>query len=237
MISRALLAFAVAGLLPFAAQAAPKTHLLIFSGQSNMKHLEPEKSVLPALKAAFPEDEFISVKYAISGQSIRRWHLDYVEGEAKADDQGKKNNKGNRPPGDMYKTLMEMVAEAMKDKPKPDTVTFFWMQGEADTHSAPQWSVYASSLKAVIAQLRKDLQRPDMNFVVGRISDYNEYPEGSEKIRQALVEVAEGDPLGAWIDTDDLNGKTNGLHYTPDGYQKLGERFAEKEMSFFKKGK
>lgn len=220
------------GLLPLVAQAAPRTHLLIFSGQSNMKHLDPEKSVLPTLKAAFAEDEFIVVKYAISGQPIRRWYLNWKPADG-ADENPAKGK--NRPPGDMYKTLMEMVEEAMKGKPKPDTVTFFWMQGEADSHAAAQWDVYEESLKAVIAQLRNDLQRPDLQFVVGRISDYNEFPEGSAKIRQALVSVAEKDPLGAWIDTDDLNGKTDGLHYTADGYQKLGERFAEKAREFIKK--
>jgi len=226
-----LAAAAVWAILPFAAQAAPRTHLLIFSGQSNMKHLEPDEAVLPALKAALPGDEFITVKYAISGQSIRRWDSQWQPAAGEEDPA-----KGHtRPPGDMYKTLMEMVTEAMKGKPAPDTVTFFWMQGEADSHSAAQWDVYQKSLQRVLAQLRSDLKRPDLRFVVGRISDYNEYPEGSAKIRQALVAVAEGDPLGAWVDTDDLNGKTDGLHYTKDGYQKLGERFAEKEIQFDKK--
>lgn len=212
--------------------AAPRTHLLIFSGQSNMKHLDPEKSVLPAFQAAFPKDEYIVVKYAISGQSIRRWHLDWKPASDASTDWKWKGF--NRPPGDIYKTLMKMVEEATKDKPKPDTVTFFWMQGEEDTHSAARWDVYEASLKAVIAQLRNDLRRPDLRFVVGRISDYDRFPEGSAKIRGALVSVAETDPLGAWVNTDDLNGRKDGLHYTPAGYQKLGERFAEKAVQFYK---
>lgn len=217
--------------LPLALQAAPRSHLLIFSGQSNMKHLEPEVSVLPALKAAFPEDQFIVVKYAVSGQSIRRWYADWKPAPGVEDVAAKGDT---RPPGDMYDTLIKMVRDATKDQPRPDSVTFFWMQGEQDTGSTARWMVYEDSLKAVIARLRSDLGRPDMRFVVGRISDYAEFPEGSAKVREALVSVAEKDPLGAWIDTDDLNGKTNGLHYTPDGYQKLGERFAQREIEFSK---
>jgi len=220
--------------LPLAAQAGPRTHLLIFSGQSNMKHLEPEKSVLPVLKAAFPDDQFITVKYAISGQSISRWYSAWQPAEGGLKEEKEKKGR-NRPPGDMYKTLLGMVNDAMKDKAKPDTVTFLWMQGEADTHSSMQWNVYEKSLQGVIAQLRNDLQRPDMGVVIGRISDFNGFPEGSAKIRSALVSVAEKDPKGAWVDTDDLNGKTDGLHYTAEGYQKLGELFAEKAVILLKK--
>lgn len=230
-LARRFLCVVAFAAVPLALQAAPRSHLLIFSGQSNMKHLEPEVSVLPALKAAFPEDQFIVVKYAVSGQSIRRWHADWKPAPGVEDVAAKGDS---RPPGDMYDTLIKMVRDAQKDQPRPDSVTFFWMQGEQDTGSTARWMVYEESLKAVIARLRSDLGRPDMRFVVGRISDYAEFPEGSAKVREALVSVAEKDPLGAWIDTDDLNGKTNGLHYTPDGYQKLGERFAQKEIEFAK---
>lgn len=50
------------------------TRLFIFSGQSNMKHLEPDQSFSPVIKRAFSKDEMIVVKHAISGQSISRWH-------------------------------------------------------------------------------------------------------------------------------------------------------------------
>jgi hypothetical protein len=53
-------------------------------------------------------------------------------------------------------------------------------------------------------------------------------------IRKIQVDVAESDPRFEWIDTDDLNdgvdrrGRTidNDIHYSADGYKKLGERFA-----------
>ena len=41
--------------------------------------------------------------------------------------------------------------------------------------------------------------------------------------------------LGAWIDTDDLNGETNDLHYPANGYGKMGKCFAEKVIAFIKK--
>lgn len=134
----------------------------------------------------------------------------------------------------MYETLMGMIDKAMEGKARPESVTFIWMQGEADTHSSDNADVYEASLKAVIGRLRDDLKRPDMSFVVGRISDYAKFPEGSKRVREALMSVGDGDPLGGWIDTDDLNGKKDGLHYTGQGYQLLGERFAEKAIKLLK---
>lgn len=56
-----------------------------------------------------------------------------------------------------------------------------------------------------------------------------------DEVRKAQVEVAEGDPRGAWIDTDDLNGPKNGLHYTKDGYKTMGKRFAAKAVALIER--
>ena len=204
------------------AESGHKTRLFILSGQSNMKHLEPDESFTPAIKKAFPGDTIIVVKEAESGQPIRRWYRKWKPEHGEVD-------KTTRI-GDLYKRLMTEVAAAQEGKPVPDTVTFVWMQGEADTHSPDSANVYAESLKGLIAQLREDLKRPDTFAVIGRISDYNAFPEGTKTIRDAEMSVAKGDPLAGWIDTDDLNGKNDGLHYTTPGYQTLGERFAAKAV-------
>jgi len=56
------------------------------------------------------------------------------------------------------------------------------------------------------------------------------------------VTVAEADPRGAWIDTDDLHDKidkadkhSKDLHCSPDGYRLMGERFAKKAIELIKK--
>ena len=58
-------------------------------------------------------------------------------------------------------------------------------------------------------------------------------------VRKAQVEVAEGNPRGDWVDTDDLNsGKnskdqilTDNVHLSTEGYKILGQRFAEKAIA------
>jgi hypothetical protein len=210
-----------------AAEPAGKTRLFILSGQSNMKHLDPEVSFTPRIKAAFPNDEILVVKVAQSGQPIRRWYRDWVPATGELP-------KGTIV-GDIYATLMKKVDETLQGKPTLDTVTFVWMQGEADTATDDMSKVYEDSLRGLISQLRTDLNRPDTTVVIGRISDYAERPEGSKIVREAEMAVVKADPKSAWIDTDDLNGKRDDLHYTKEGYITLGERFADKAIEIIKK--
>jgi hypothetical protein len=207
-------------------------HLFILSGQSNMAGLDPAISFTPAVETEFGKDNVIVVKDAASGQPISRWYKKWKPAQGDAP----KNT------GDLYDRLMAKVKEAIKDK-QIATVTFVWMQGESDARK--DGAVYADSLKGLLDQLRTDLERKDLNFVIGRISDYDNkkgFPEW-DMVRKAEVDVAEADPNGAWVDTDDLNdGKNrkgaevkNDLHYSVDGYKILGQRFADKSILLIKK--
>jgi hypothetical protein len=110
------------------------------------------------------------------------------------------------------------------------------MQGETDAAKS-LGKGYAANLKGLIDQLREDLKFKDINFVIGRLSDFDNdnkrYPDWT-MVRQSQVEVAESDPRGAWVDTDNLNGPKNGLHYTKEGYKILGKRFAAKAINLIK---
>ena len=110
---------------------------------------------------------------------------------------------------------------------KPESVVFFRMQGERDAKARSQ-AAYYETLRVTIEQLRVDLKHPDIAVVVGRLSDHLKNDAGWDAVRAAQERVAVDEPLGAWVDTDDLNdvkGK-NDLHYTREGYAELGRRFA-----------
>ena len=83
----------------------------------------------------------------------------------------------------------------------------------------------------LIGNLRRDLKQPQMNFVIGRLSDFSKDTEW-QNVRKVQVAVAQKDKRGAWVDCDDLNDKEkNGvkrddLHYTKEGYELLGRRYA-----------
>ena len=210
----------------FVNAAEKEKHLFILSGQSNMANLDPNISFTPAIEAAFGKGNFTVVKDAQSGQPIHRWYKKWkpAQGAAPATT------------GDLYDRLIKKVNEAIKEN-KFISVTFIWMQGERDAKEK-QGDVYAASLKGLLAQLEDDLKRKDINFVIGRLSDSGLVGKSNSQwtlVRKAQLEVAEASPRGAWVDTDDLNGDKNDLHYTAEGYKKLGERFAQKSIELIKK--
>jgi hypothetical protein len=204
---------------------AKKMHLFILSGQSNMVGLNPDVSFTPAVTKALSGDDVIVVKDAAGGQPIRRWYKKWKPAKGQ----------GPKATGDLYDRLMAKVRAAVEGK-TPRTVTFVWMQGERDAREK-HGEVYAASMRGLVDQLEKDLGRKDVNFVIGRLSDFD---NGNRRykhwtlVREAQVAVAEASPRGAWIDTDDLNGPKNGLHYTKDGYKTMGERFAEKAIELIR---
>jgi len=196
-------------------------HLFILSGQSNMAGLNPNRSFTPTVETAFGKENVIVVKDARGGMPIRRWYKEWKP--AKGD-----QPKGN---GDLYDRLMSKVTTAIKGK-KIQTVTLVWMQGERDAKEK-HGTVYSESLKGLVKQLADDLNREDIHVVIGRINDFSmnnkSHPHWTN-VREAQVEVAESLPKGAWVDTDDLNGPTNDIHATREGYKLLGERFAKQAI-------
>ena len=230
-MKRIILAIACVALLTSSLHAAGEgKHLFILSGQSNMAGLNPKLSFIPAVEKEFGKENVIVVKNARSGKPIRCWYKKWKSADGKTPD-------GN---GKWYDILMRSVNPAIKDQ-KIKTVSFAWMQGERDANEQ-HGEVYEVSFKGLIKQLEDDLGRKDINFVIGRLSDFDmenkKYPHWT-MVRDIHVKLAEDDPRGAWVDTDDLNNKEkNGkthhdLHYTQEGYKILGERFAEKAIVAF----
>ena len=205
---------------------ASSKHLFILSGQSNMVGLDPSVSFTPYVQAKYGSDNVVVIKDAKGGQPISRWYKDWV------------STAGHKPKttGELYIRLMRKLTPEIEGR-KFETVTFVWMQGEADARKQ-EADVYADSLRGLVRQLSIDLGRADINVVIGRISDYdmnNEDMKHWTRIREAQVEFAEGYTRAVLVNTDDLNdgvntdGRSikNDLHYSVEGYKILGQRFAE----------
>ncbi len=213
--------------------ASSKKHLFILSGQSNMAGLKLEESFTPSIEAEFGIEKVIIVKDALGGQPIRRWYKDWQL----------PNIDTIQAQPDLYDSLMNKVNAAI-EKEKIATVTFLWMQGERDAREK-LGEVYQESLLGLHQQISRDLKRKDVNFVIGRLSDFDmaneKYPHWT-MIREIQVKVADSNPSFAWIDTDDLNdglsrsGKEikNDLHMSAEGYVLMGKRFAEKAIELMK---
>jgi hypothetical protein len=125
------------------------------------------------------------------------------------------------------------------------TVTFIWMQGERDAREG-NGDVYEEALMGLYRQLSNDLGRNDVNFIIGRLSDFDmsntKYPHWT-MLRDIQVKVGNAHPRFGWINTDDLNdgfdrkGKSiqNDLHMSAAGYRIMGERFGEKAIEIIRK--
>ncbi|WP_310820617.1 sialate O-acetylesterase [Stratiformator vulcanicus] len=190
-------------------------HLFILSGQSNMKRLMPEQNFTPAIKEKLGENTVV-VHSAVGGKPIRMWVHDWKSADGK-----QKENQG-----DLYDAMMREVRAAMKDEPPASTVTFIWIQGERDAKEG-HGDVYERSLGQLLSQLRRDLKRDDITFVIGRLHKFENNLKDWEKIREAQVSYAESEPAAVWVDRDDIDPKRKNIHHSRKGYDILGKRLAD----------
>jgi hypothetical protein len=191
-----------------------------------MVRMNESKTFITVLENEFGKDNIIVVKDALGSQSIQRWYKNWKSPRGEVPEQR----------GDLYDRLMQKVTNSITNQ-KIATVTFIWMQGERDARM--QWSdIYEESLLGLYDQLSEDLKRDDINFIIGRLNDFDmnneKWPDWT-KIRAIQVKVGESNALFSWVNTDDLNdglnseGKIiyNDLHMSEKGYDTLGLRFAK----------
>ena len=202
-------------------------HLFILSGQSNMTG---------AVKAAFTahvEEQYgkensVVVMRMKSGRGIRFWVADYDQPADRGLNEKKMTSNGME-----YKPLLETALAAVKVQ-SFDTVGFIWMQGESDANNRLS-EVYEESFLKLVGQLRKDLKREDLYYVIGRINDYaKSRPDNVhwKRVRETQIKLGKT-PGNSWIDTDDLNGGNadnpdGDIHFPKEGALRLGRRFADK---------
>lgn len=202
-------------------------HLFILSGQSNMTG-ELKDGFASTVTKTLGAEKVTIVHQCRSGRGIRFWVKDFDLPEGHPF-HGKLKG-GN---GEDFPPLVELVKNA-GDAAKFKTVSFIWMQGESDA-GRDLGPAYERSFKVLTERLKKEIGIEQMHVVIGRISDFGlvgETADGWKRMREIQQKIAEADPLGDWIDTDDLNGgdekNPNGnLHYPPAESIKLGERFGE----------
>ncbi len=207
-------------------------HLFILSGQSNMARFKPALWFTPGISEALGADNVIVSFHAQGGQPISKWYKEWKSGKGETDPDA----------GKIYDTMMEATKAKMEGE-KIRTVTFVWMQGEADS-KAKNSDVYLASLNGLKKQLEQDLKRTDLNFIIGRLSDSGLYRRRDKKrvenvhwegIRNAQQAFADASQRAVWIDTDDLNGEKNALHLIkPEGYQTLGKRYVKAAVELVK---
>lgn len=198
-----------------------------------MAGMDPETGFMPEAKKLFKDEKVVYIKVAKGGQPICRWVKEWEDIAKQKELDSKSIQRITKGEGvQFYQPILDQYKEMLEKYPDPTSVTFCWMQGERDANGGAH-APYKDALNLLIANLRRDLKRPDMNFVIGRLSDAGQNKESWGAIRKIQMEIVNEDPRGTWVDVDDLNNREkdgkviNAVHYNrPEGYITLGRRFA-----------
>ena len=226
----ALVVFSIG--LPASAKK-PGKNLFILSGQSNMTG-GLKAGFAKTIEDTFGKDNVAVVHHSKSGRGIRFWDKDYEFPENyRFPGKGAPSERTKLQHGQEYGPLIEKAREAFDRKPF-DTVTFIWMQGESDGGRG-LGPAYEKSFLRLLGRIKKDLNRKDVGFVIGRINNAHMSDPNWKAMRDVQVKLAEDTDHGEWIDTDDLSEPEHGVHFPKENYQKLGQRFAEKAIELIRR--
>ncbi|MBT7924836.1 MAG: hypothetical protein HN627_11305, partial [Opitutae bacterium] len=167
-----LLLFAISAIFASESVAEKPVHLFVLSGQSNMAGMDPETGFMTDAKKLFKDEKVVYIKVAKGGQPICRWleeWHDIAQNNGLDENHIKRIHKGGKV--EFYQPILDQYKGMLKKHPEFKSVTFCWMQGERDANGGAH-AAYKDALKQLISNLRRDLKRPDMNVVIGRIGDY-----------------------------------------------------------------
>jgi hypothetical protein len=126
--------------------------------------------------------------------------------------------------------LYENAVKRAKLAAKNGTIRgVLWHQGEGDTGNTELANSYAQRLDAMIADLRKDLDQPELPFVAGQLGQFflkkHSTPE-SETLANALKELPSRVEHTGHADSTGLDHKGDQTHFNAQGYKEFGKRYA-----------
>jgi hypothetical protein len=124
-----------------------------------------------------------------------------------------------QPGAPLFKAALERAKLAA---PHGTIKGIIWHQGESNASNTTEQ--YAEKLKATIEGFRKELNSPNLPFVVGTLADF--FKSGS-KVNAALVNLPQAVPHTACVESKSLPHKGDNLHFSAEGARELGKRYAE----------
>lgn len=137
----------------------------------------PGVSFAHQLAEFWPNDTIGIIKVAVGATGISAFAKDWSFERAELTYDGKK--------GPLYQDLMNAVAEARRIS-KPEFCGFFWKQAAADGKKKELAAAYYSSFETLVADLRADLETPDLPVFI------SSYQTDEELLRMAISAVGEG---------------------------------------------
>lgn len=136
-----------------------------------------------------------------------------------------------QPGRDLYEEAVSRALQALADFPegKAQIRGVLWLQGESDAQDN-RYADYAVRLSNVIAGLRRDLDEPELPFIVCTIGtfirpeQFNRVPE----INELLLTLPDREPFTACVDARDVVGHIGDqLHFDTPSQEIIGRRYAQ----------
>lgn len=175
----------------------------------------PEFGFAQAMSEVYPAEEIHLIKVARGGTAIDWWLPDA---------KGKENG---------HTVLLANLKNALeKIDGDYEIVGMLWMQGESDAKQQADAEAYPKKLEHLIALMRKETGKPELPFVIGRLS--TRILE-SPKFKMTFVKTVQSGQEAAAkhgrhvhvINTDDLSQRDDLVHFDQEGQMGLGNRFGE----------
>lgn len=112
-----------------------------------------------------------------------------------------------------------------------------WHQGESDS-SQELSAVYEKKLHDLVGRLRRELDAPNVPFIVGQMGDFADHPWKASKkeVDRALRDLPQKVARTAYVSAAGLDHQGDGTHFDADSYRELGRRYAAAYLQLVKNG-
>jgi len=163
----------------------------------------PELSFAYAIGDALPKERIGIVKVARVSTGIDQWSSTNAHS--------------------LYATLLTQAQAALRAAPDGRPAAALWVQGERDARSVDAAAAYGTRLRALVAAIRRDVDRPDLPFLCAQVNPPYPFVRG---VRDAQAALPAQVPRTALVSTDGLKKWPGDVHYDSAGQVELGQRFA-----------
>jgi len=163
----------------------------------------------PAIADASPDVTIGLIPAAVGGTPLSRW----VKG------------------GDLYERAVKLVKQNQQYGVIKGAI---WHQGEGDSSNPELYNTYQKRLATMIADLRADLNTPDLPFVMGELGEFFTRP-GAGTVNGALHGIAKEVPVTGVASSKGLPAKSDQVHFNAAAEREFGKRYAAQMLQLQKK--
>ncbi|WP_439151225.1 sialate O-acetylesterase [Winogradskyella sp.] len=173
----------------------------------------PEISLSQYLNKRFPNRNFILIKYAIGGSSIKDW--------VDIDGLNRDNNQSTGHLLDELKSFTDDILNGYNHR----VCALLWSQGETDATSETLSRDYEAYFMQLISQTRSKFNNNNLPIIYTELSAKAVKPNAKEILNTSLLRISKTIPHTYYTRTNDLKLQSDSLHYSESALLKLGKRF------------